>query len=263
MKEKHFNEMLLEEDKNPKNFKTIILGVIGAVVVLVAALLIWFFTKSHKEENVAQTQSTQSEQITEDILSDTGGTTDRFEQIIQDVRNGNKDTIQLSEEASESDQANTPNLSAEQKSLSFDEQLNAALNLKNKSNQTDVIEEFSEIKTDDDMLMPKSTPTKKEPKKESMKESAYKNAKANKKDSAPKGSVATKGSYLQVGVFSKEPNKALLKMLKKYPYRTLNITINNQVLTKYLVGPFKSRTQANNYKQANPELEHAVYFEVK
>ena len=266
MEEKDFNEMLLEEDKNPKNIRNIILGAIGAVVVLVAVLLIWSFTKSPKDEDFAQAESAQSEQITEDSLSDISeANDDRFEQIIQDVRNANKDMMPPSEQTSESAEAsapsmpNIPSMPTEEKPLSLDEQLNAALNLKNEPSETGMIEEFSEMKLDDDMLMP----TKPAPKKEVAKESTRKSTKAARKDSAPKGSVATKGSYLQVGVFSKKPNKALLKMLKKHSYRTLEITINDQVLTKYLVGPFKSRAEANNYKQANPELGHAVYFEVK
>jgi len=56
------------------------------------------------------------------------------------------------------------------------------------------------------------------------------------------------GFYTQVGAFTKEPNKKLLKVLKssKYKYILHKMTINGKLYTKVLVGPYKTRAKITN-----------------
>ena len=54
------------------------------------------------------------------------------------------------------------------------------------------------------------------------------------------GDIAENGYYLQVGAFSKTPNRAFLDTLNNYSYRTQEIMINSNVITRYLVGPYRS-----------------------
>lgn len=266
MEEKDFNELLFEEKKNPKNIKNIVIGAIGIVIILTIALLIWSFTKnSHSNNFIEQAQNTQTEQITDDIqdssrdLSDNFGSDDRFEQILQDVRqdakNMNENMHQDHQEHSQ-DHSNhmsqmSPNQEANLPSQdSVDNQLQAALDLK---------DEPKEIMMHHEEMDKKMEHTEKKP----AVSKPQKQSKSQRKAMSRSGSTATKGSYLQVGVFSKQPNKELLDMLKKHSYRIQEITINDQKLTKYLVGPFKSRAEASRYKEANPELKYSVYFEIK
>lgn len=58
------------------------------------------------------------------------------------------------------------------------------------------------------------------------------------------GDLAENGYYLQVGAFSKTPNKAFIDSINNYSYRIQEIMINSSVITRYLVGPYKSREEA-------------------
>lgn len=58
------------------------------------------------------------------------------------------------------------------------------------------------------------------------------------------GDLAENGYYLQVGAFSKTPNRAFIDSINNYSYRIQEIMINSIVITRYLVGPYKSREEA-------------------
>lgn len=78
------------------------------------------------------------------------------------------------------------------------------------------------------------------------------------------GSNATAGHYLQVGVFNKTPNKAFLDKIKKYSYRTQTSVLNGETVTKYLIGPYKSRNEASkDIADITSNLTKPVYTQVK
>ena len=58
------------------------------------------------------------------------------------------------------------------------------------------------------------------------------------------GDIAENGVYLQVGAFSKTPNKQFLNSINKYSYRVQEIMINSKVITRYLIGPYPNRNAA-------------------
>lgn len=58
------------------------------------------------------------------------------------------------------------------------------------------------------------------------------------------GDIAENGVYLQVGAFSKTPNKDFLDSINKYSYRVQEIMINSKVITRYLIGPYPNRSAA-------------------
>lgn len=73
----------------------------------------------------------------------------------------------------------------------------------------------------------------------------------NKSVDSDNGSLATKGSYIQVGAISRTtPSKKFLTKLIKnnYNYRLLPITVKNSKVTKILIGPF------SGYSKAKAEL---------
>ena len=80
-------------------------------------------------------------------------------------------------------------------------------------------------------------------------------------DKSKNGQTAQKGHYIQVGSFSNTPNKEFLGKLENYSYRIYNV----QNATKYLVGPYNSRTDANNdiLKVKTDMGEQVFYYEVK
>lgn len=83
-------------------------------------------------------------------------------------------------------------------------------------------------------------------------------------DTSKNGQVAEKGFYVQVGSFANKPSAEFLKQINNYSYRVYAGTSNGQPTTKYLIGPYNSRTEASrdlpNFKTIVP---NPVHFEVK
>ena len=78
------------------------------------------------------------------------------------------------------------------------------------------------------------------------------------------GDIAENGYYLQVGAFSKTPNRAFLDNLNQYSYRTQEIMINSNVITRYLVGPYKSREEAQrDFDRVARDIGTPVYLLVQ
>ncbi len=78
------------------------------------------------------------------------------------------------------------------------------------------------------------------------------------------GDIAENGYYLQVGAFSKTPNRAFLDNLNNYSYRIQEIMINSNVITRYLVGPYKSREEAQrDYDRVSRDIGKPVYLLVQ
>lgn len=69
------------------------------------------------------------------------------------------------------------------------------------------------------------------------------------------GDLAENGYYLQVGAFSKTPNRAFIDSINNYSYRIQEIMINSIVITRYLVGPYKSREEAQrDYERVSRDI---------
>lgn len=78
------------------------------------------------------------------------------------------------------------------------------------------------------------------------------------------GDIAENGYYLQVGAFSKTPNRAFLDNLNNYSYRVQEIMINSNVITRYLVGPYKSREEAQrDFDRVSQDIGRPVYLLVQ
>ncbi|MFC3868117.1 SPOR domain-containing protein [Helicobacter equorum] len=80
-------------------------------------------------------------------------------------------------------------------------------------------------------------------------------------DKSRNGQVAQKGHYIQVGSFENTPNKEFLNKINNYSYRVYGA----QNTTKYLVGPYQSRTDANRdiLKLKTDMGDQVFYYEVK
>lgn len=78
------------------------------------------------------------------------------------------------------------------------------------------------------------------------------------------GDIATSGHYLQVGAFSKKPNQQFLDKLNMYSYRTQEILINSKVITRYLIGPYNSKNEAQkDYENVSRDISTPVYLRIK
>lgn len=78
------------------------------------------------------------------------------------------------------------------------------------------------------------------------------------------GDIAESGYYLQVGAFSKAPNKDFISSINKYSYRIQEIMINSNVITRYLVGPYSSREDAQkDFDRVNRDIARPVFLQVQ
>lgn len=78
------------------------------------------------------------------------------------------------------------------------------------------------------------------------------------------GDIAESGYYLQVGAFSKTPNKDFINSINKYSYRVQEIMINSNVITRYLVGPYTSREEAQkDFDRVNRDIARPVFLQVQ
>lgn len=61
-----------------------------------------------------------------------------------------------------------------------------------------------------------------------------------------KKTTTVSGYFIQIGAFTKEPNKNLIKNItaKGYKYKVHPVTIKGKIYNKVLIGPFKSRADA-------------------
>lgn len=81
---------------------------------------------------------------------------------------------------------------------------------------------------------------------------------------AKNGDIAERGHYLQVGAFSKTPSSDFLDAINQYSYRKQEIMINSKVITRYLVGPYASRNDAQkDFGSVSRELTTPVFLEVQ
>lgn len=67
---------------------------------------------------------------------------------------------------------------------------------------------------------------------------------ASKAFESIKTDIVPKGFYLQVGVFGGKPQATFVSKLSSLPYKTQTLQKGGKVLTRYLVGPYATRQEA-------------------
>lgn len=246
MEEKDLNEMLLDNSRQNQKTKNIILGIISVVVILIVILLIWSFTHTGPKEESEMANHSHETNMPMQETSDLN------------FADNNSDQTNINPEIDSFDQVVNNIKDAELKHNADAKEMHDTFpdaHHNHQATSADSITTTSDAKKD----VKQNAQTKASP--------IEKIAKADKKILKKFDNItleeAEKGSYLQVGVFANKPNKTMQKILENHSFKILTMEINDQKVTKYLIGPFKSRIQASNYKQANPELKDSVYFEVK
>ena len=302
MEEKDFDELLFEEKKDPKNVKKIILSAIAIVAILIIVLIIWSFTRNNdhqvKEDTVVQQQENIQDNLAdrdnipsgeendhqnanEFAKTDTISEDDRFNQIIQDIHNSDSSNQpanslgdqmtdpQMKEAMAPSSHPNPPlppinDAQMDAPDMAMPQDPHHPMASDRVPTPDEVMKNHAAIPPKHPQPKPIAKPAEKSkvaPKPVAEKKSRPKPHTPHKNEKS--GGIATKGSYLQIGALSNQPNKDFIALLKKHSYRTQKVEINGKTLTKYLVGPFKNRSEASRYKETHPELNFSIYYEVK
>lgn len=256
------DDIFAKEEKKPKDTKNII---IGATIVLVALAIAAFILFSSKEDGHAQMP--HKVEVKDEVVSPPKDPNAELDKIIQEIKSSHGKDLDknissqddLKQNLSQSDVSD----SAQSQEYVAQERVQDSLSARNHMEQDRNLESAENVKSMKAMkleMAPRNNEKSAAAKMDKKKAVALEGGKPIKP--VKKGTKATKGVYLQVGVFSKQPSKKFLQTLKKHKYRTLNVTINDQKLVKYLVGPFKNRSEAHKYKVAN-SLDSSIFFEVK
>ncbi len=212
---RELNDILIGgEDVRSKNTKRVILLIIAIVVLIVAiaAIALNLSSSDAKEEIVLNTNSANDINQVDNTFTSipVDDESAEFEKIMQEIR------------------AKQQNAASSQPATPMPSQPNFQ-----QSPTTDV----EKIRIPD-KIPEASVKVTSKPKIQSSKPAANAMSKRNN------GDIAENGVYLQVGAFSKTPNKDFLDSVNKYSYRVQEIMINSKVITRYLIGPYPNRNAA-------------------
>lgn len=213
------------------------------------------------------------------ITQNSNNNDDRFQQILDDIRKRNGDTKNQQTNTNTTIAQNTPALPPKPAtqnptppSIKTEPNKTATTDSKNESSKTANTSNQSNNKKDTKTTTqtgkketPKAstTPTTANAQSNNI-ASAFEGVSTSSMDTSKNGQVAEKGFYVQVGSFANKPSAEFLKKISNYSYRVYAGTSNGQPTTKYLIGPYKSRTEAGRDLPSFKTLvADPVHFEVK
>ncbi len=226
------DDIKLEENKgNKQNY--IVLGFAFILLFLITIIIIRLISGDDTKSNLDDNTFIQTE-TTEEIIS-----TKQNDDVVNDTTSNDMINKALDIQTI---QTNKENEEAALKAAKEE-------NVKNKELQNNIFEINQQEQTvKKDIVKPKPI-EKKEVKKKLV--NPYKNIvlKDEYKPSVKVSSSKIHGYFIQIGAFSKVPNKKLLSKLQKenLNYKLHKMTINGKKYIKLLVGPYRSRTQALKY----------------
>lgn len=280
---KELNEILLGDDNNNHTSKTkklFLMIIIAIVVILILLMVAWKMKTGSSSETPPATVDNSIQKL--DTLHDGSNPTDDMN---DDFENMSIDDMSKSDQESKFDKI-VNDIKSKQQLANQKEDTHLTPPAEDSKDQMLPIKEQDHQKstnpldnhsTESIKQAPKSIKTdttKIEPAKKQSVKPADKNKKPVAKSKETKqpltkpaiknGSNATVGHYLQVGVFNKTPNKAFLDKIKKYSYRTQTSVLNGESVTKYLIGPYKSRNEASkDIADITSNLTKPVYTQIK
>ncbi|MDE6886472.1 MAG: SPOR domain-containing protein [Helicobacteraceae bacterium] len=230
---RELNDILLGgEDVKSKESKKLVMLIIAIVVLIIAiAIIAMLMSSGNKNEETIVVDSTEKVDANipqgtfNPINIDTNNEEEKFEQIVREIKNKQN----LSEQ--------TPNIpQMPQVPEAVQQPQKATMPSKPAS----------------------STRTTNTPK------SIVTTTKRPTMNRANNGDIAENGYYLQVGAFSKTPNREFLNNIDNYSYRIQEVMINSNVITRYLVGPYPSREAAQrDYDNIAREIAKPVHTQVQ
>lgn len=282
---KELNEILLGDDNNNHTSKTkklFLMIIIAIVVILILLMVAWKMKTGSSSETPPATVDNSIQKL--DTLHDGSNPTDdmnddfenmsiddmsksdqesKFDKIVNDI----KSKQQLANQK-EDTHLTPPAEDSKDQMLPITEQDHQKSTNPLDNHSTESIKQAPKsIKTDTTKIEPAKKQSVKpadKNKKPVAKSKEVKQPLAKAKPAIKNGSNATAGHYLQVGVFNKTPNKAFLDKIKKYSYRTQTSVLNGESVTKYLIGPYKSRNEASkDIADITSNLTKPVYTQIK
>lgn len=280
---KELNKILLGDENNHQSSKTkkmILMIIIAIVVILILLIIFWKMTREEPKEqsmttdtsiekmdalhsNEALDNNDDFENMSIDDMSKTEEE-NKFDKIVQDIKskqlaNNQEASQNNTDQAKVQPKEEKPLVSQNVQSNAPEQKPQAKETLKETKKVTKETKQPLASKAHEDKKVQKQTPPPaQKPKQKSTATTPVKTS------SAKNGSAASPGHYLQIGAFTKTPNKEFLEKISKYNYRTQTSLINGQTITKYLIGPYQSRTDANrDVLKITTEIGKPVHIQIK
>ncbi len=236
--EQEYSDIMLgKSNSNELNKKKyLILGLILVILFLLTIIIIRLLSDDTKkeEDSFSKNQTSNTEKVLENENIE-----EQYQKII------NEKLKNIKEE--------------KQKEAALEEKIEEKLNLE-KIEEKEVVEAIEESKPDV-FNVKKEEPTYKAPKKVAQeeprpkkvikKEPPKKVTKPIVKKTTPKATTSAitskpKGTFIQIGAFSKMPSAKYLNNIttKGFTYKIYKVNINGKTFNKLLIGPYNSRGQA-------------------
>lgn len=306
---RELNDILINDDDLQKQNRTKkLMMMVGVAIVFLCILIAVAFIITRDEDELGEKitaanngltpletspiQETQNSGFVNVPIDNNASSDDRFQQILDDIRNRNGDTSNQVAQNTAQPTSSTPPLTtptqqaAQPKPTQQETQKQPVLpnnttapKKQEPAKPTQTANNTSEGKKPEPA---KPAPTPAQTQAQTQKPqptqtaaqattqtnsvaNAFENVATSPMDRSKNGQVATKGFYVQVGSFANKPSEEFLKKIGNYSYRVYAGTSSNgQQTTKYLIGPYTSRTEAArdlpNFKSL---VADPVHFEVK
>ena len=252
-------DIVLKSSSSSNKKKYIVLGIGLILLFIITVLVIRLISNSEIEDQLNEVNPLKTEVIKEDILNKIDSN-EEYQKVIdqkEELEESNKieaaqkkekvmNEIQVPKEEVENVPLvlDTPKLKKEAKRDLFE--------LEQQSNK--LIEK--QVKIENKAI------TKKEKVEEKTKISI---PQISKKDSVA-DNVLLKGYYIQIGAFTKAPNKNLLKSItsKGYSYKVYSVIIKGKMYNKVLIGSYNTRTDATkNLSKVKQEFKNPNAYILK
>lgn len=231
--EQEYSDIMLgKETTNEQNKKKyLILGLVLVILFLLTIIIIRLLTgNSTTDESFSKTKDNMNEKVVENENIE-----EQYQKIINEKLNSIKEE--------------------KEKQSALEEKIEESLDLE-KIEEKETVEEIAKTKPDvfEVKEEPAYVPTKKvsleEPKIKEVvkKEKAKPQEKKVVKKASNVNKITTKpkGTFIQIGAFSKVPNDKYLNNITKkgFKYTIYKVSINNKLFHKVLIGPYNSKGQA-------------------
>ncbi len=231
--EQEYSDIMLSSNTNNEinKKKYLILGLVLVILFLLTIIVIRLLTNDSSEnDSFSKSNDNKSEQVL---------ASENIEEQYQKIINEKLKNIQ---EEKEQVAAN-------------EEQIDSKLNLQKIEEKEKVIENVTkvskpdvfDVKKTEDVYTPPKKIAREEPKPIVKKVEVKKVVKTpSKKVSSNTTSTKPKGTYVQIGAFSKIPSTKYLNSItnKGFSYKVYKVNINSKTFHKVLIGPYNTRGQA-------------------
>lgn len=241
---------LEEKQKKPKSKRWILISVALVLLVSVVAIVLYFIFAKKEENKGLEAVHTELERFETFVQKQSmeSQKDDEFDKLIAEIKAKHQDASPQSQSNESTKTNETPKAQAMDQKKDLVKALQETQGMKPQEQKT-----HQQKPQDQSIKQPLAQSSKEE--KAVQKKPKVEAKKIEEKEEKPISSNLSvsnafdsleipKGFYLQVGVFSNTPNPDFLSQLSTLPYRVEKFNKQGKIVNRYLVGPFKTRIEA-------------------